>query len=171
MFILFFAAIWLIGALLHLALSRQPRSPAGVLEVFLLWALIVTGLQGVFAFYGHVFNGPAVARSIGWPPGNPFQFEVGVANLGLGVLGLMCIWRRGHFWLATIIMASVFYWGAAYGHIDQIIRFQNYAPNNASAVLYSDLLAPVILIGLYAALEATKAREAKARPKRIKRVA
>src|SRR6476659_8155319 len=30
-----------------------------------------------------------VARSIGWPPGSPFQWEVGVADLGWGVLGVL----------------------------------------------------------------------------------
>lgn len=160
-----------VGALIHLSVSREPRPTARVLEVFLLWALIVTGLQGIFAFLGHVFNGPEVARSIGWPPGSPFQFEVGVANLGLGILGLMCVWRRGDFWLATIIMASVFSWGAAFGHIDQIIRFKNFAPNNAGVMLYSDLLSPVILIGLYAAFTLATKRASAARPKIVKKAA
>jgi hypothetical protein len=36
---------------------------------------------------------------IGWPPGNPFQFEVGVHDGAWGVLGFLCIWIGGLFWL------------------------------------------------------------------------
>ena len=54
-----------------------------------------------------------VARSMGCPPGSPFQWEAGVAYLGWGVLGLMCPWYGRGFWLATIVMASIFLRGAA----------------------------------------------------------
>lgn len=170
MTVVFFLGIMLIGALIHLAVTKEPRTTERVLSVFLLWALIVTGLQGVLAFVGHVFFGPAVAKSIGWPPNNPFQFEVGIANLSLGFLGLACIWRRD-FWLPTIVMATVFYWGAAYGHIDQIIRFQNYAPNNAGAALYSDIITPLILIGLYTVASILHGRSEKSRPAELRRAA
>jgi len=149
MFILVFVAIGIIGIVLQLAISKKKRRGAEIFAVILLWALIVNGISGIFAFFGHVFNGPEVAKSIGWPAGNPFQFEVGIANLGIGVLGLMCIWWRSDFWLATIVMASIFNWGAAYGHIDQIIRFQNFAPNNAGVILYYGIINPIVLFGLY----------------------
>jgi Family of unknown function (DUF6790) len=35
-----------------------------------------------------------VAESIGWPAGNPFQLEVGVANLAVGILGIVAMGRR-----------------------------------------------------------------------------
>jgi hypothetical protein len=34
---------------------------------------------------------------ISWPPGNPFQFEVGVHDGACGVLGFLCIWIGGLF--------------------------------------------------------------------------
>jgi hypothetical protein len=157
---LIIVALGIIGALVHLRVSKKPRSASRVLGIFLTWALLVLGVNGVLAFIAHVFFGPATARFIGWPPGNPFQFEVGIANLSLGVLGLMSVWRRGgDFWLATIVMATVFYWGAAVGHIIQIVRFQNFAPGNAGLPLYADIIFPLVLIGLYAGYMLTRRRE------------
>jgi hypothetical protein len=37
------------------------------------------------------------AREIGWPPGNPFQTEVAIANLAAGTLGILYFWIRGNF--------------------------------------------------------------------------
>ncbi len=62
---------------------------------------------------------------------NPFQQEVAYANLAFAVLGLLCLFFRGNFWFATIIGASVWYLGNAYGHIKQISNLQNYFPGNA----------------------------------------
>ena len=164
-------AIGIIGAGVHLLLSKKTRSLARILEIILLWALIVNGLQGILAFAGHVFNGPAIAKTIGWPPGNPFQYEVGITNLGVGILGLMCIWKRDSFWLATIIMMSVFNFGAGIGHVIQIIQFQNYAPNNAGLILYFDLINPLVLIGLYATHAVASGEDRNIEPKKVKEAA
>ncbi len=171
MFILVFVAIGIIGAALQLVISKKKRSAAEIFAVILLWALIVNGITGIFAFFGHVFNGPEVAKSIGWPANNPFQFEVGIANLGLGVLGFMCIWKRDDFWLATIVMASVFSLGAAYGHIDQIVRFQNFAPNNAGVILYYGIFNPIVLFGLYFVTKALSKRDKQSFEEVIKQAA
>lgn len=50
--------------------------------------LFPLGLLGLWAFIGHVFFAGQSAASIGWAP-SPFQYEVGVANLGLGLASLM----------------------------------------------------------------------------------
>ncbi len=44
-----------------------------------------------------------VAASIGWPAGSPFQFEVGIANLSFGILGILCLKFMDNFWTATVI--------------------------------------------------------------------
>jgi hypothetical protein len=90
----------------------------------------------------------AVAASIGWPPGNPFQYEVAVANLAFGVLGLLCLRFRDGFWTATAIGWSVFMLGAAGVHLHQIHVGQPYAPENAGAILYFNIVAPVCLLAL-----------------------
>jgi hypothetical protein len=40
------------------------------------------GVNGIVGASGHLLYPDPVARSIGWPAGNPFQWEVGVADLG-----------------------------------------------------------------------------------------
>ena len=106
------------------------------------------GLCGLVGFVGHTMRASLVAASIGWPAGNPFQHEVAVANLAFGILGLLCLRYRGGFWTATAIGWSVFMLGAAGVHIYQIHIGQPYAPDNAGAILYYDILAPAILFAL-----------------------
>jgi hypothetical protein len=88
------------------------------------------------------------ARAIGWPTGNPFQSEVAVANLVVGVLGILCYWIRGNFWLATVIATSVWLLGDAVVHIYHIVVNQNYHPGNAGLPFYYDILLPLLLIVL-----------------------
>lgn len=123
---------------------------AGLHRATLLNALVyLIGVTGVIGASGHLLKADDVARSIGWPPGSPFQWEVGVADLGWGVLGLMCSTRGRDFWLATIIVASIFLVGAAVGHVKQMIVAKNFAPGNAGSVFAADVVVPILLIVLY----------------------
>jgi hypothetical protein len=82
----------------HLGLDRTSRPRERRLEIFLLY-LFGVGVagSGIGGFFGHVFISDPVAESIGWPTGNPFQLEVGVANLALGILGIVAMGRRDGF--------------------------------------------------------------------------
>lgn len=123
-----------------------------ILSAFLLGCLVSNvGLQGIFAFLGHFFNSDEVAKGIGWPQGNPFQKEIAFTNLSLGFLGIMCIWFRGEFWLATIVARSIFSWGAGYIHARDLKERRNVSIFNAGPVMYFDLLFPLLLIGLFIA--------------------
>ncbi|MDO8953307.1 MAG: hypothetical protein Q7V63_00450 [Gammaproteobacteria bacterium] len=117
--------------------------------LLLNFLLINTGLQGIVGFVGHFFNADIVAKGIGWPQGNPFQTEIAFANLGMGALGLTCLFLKGDFWLATIIMRSIYSWGAAYTHVVDLFKKNNKAKYNAGPVLYFGLFYPFLLIGLY----------------------
>jgi fatty acid desaturase len=135
------------GALLHLFLTKTPRNKKRVLELFLLYSFfIMIGLGGIWAFMGHAFLPDKIASYIGWAPGSPFQFEVAVANLAIAALGLLSIKFRDNFWTATVMAAAIFYWGAAYGHIMDMITHGNHAPGNAGAPVYFDIIFPFILI-------------------------
>jgi len=135
----------IIAAVLNIALFGE-----GVVESFLLWFLvIVVGFGSLYAFVGHTFAADDVARSIGWPTGSPFQFEVALHDLAIGVLGVLSFWLRGDFWSATVIAFAVFGLGAAYGHIRDIRLRRNYALGNAGPVLYiNDVLLPLLLVVL-----------------------
>jgi len=141
----------LMSAGLHIYFRKQGWDKKAVLETVIAYGLLFNmGASCLYAFMGHAFVSDQVANYIGWSSGSPFQFEVAVANLSYGILGTLCFWFRGRFWLATIIGFSVFVLGAAYGHVVDIVEHHNYAPGNAGAPLYSDIIKPVVFIVLYA---------------------
>lgn len=118
-----------------------------LLESALLW---LVGVQGLLIGSGHLFTPDRVAESIGWPKGNPFQFEVGLASVSYGVLGVLAPWRGKEWWLATIVAYSIFYLGAAAGHVREFVVRGNRSPGNAGAVLVLDVGVPLLLVVLYA---------------------
>jgi hypothetical protein len=144
-----FFVISLIVAAVHVLRDQQPRTSQRIAEIFLLWLLVIDiGVGGIFGFIGHTVFADRAAASIGWPAGNPFQAEVAVANLAIGVLGILCYWFRSEFWTATVIATAVWLLGDAGGHVQQIIVADNWSPNNAGAALYNDIAVPLILIAL-----------------------
>lgn len=147
MSILFLAAS-LVGFVLHLNLSKSPRTKSRIVELLLLYLLAINiGLGCLLAWYGHTFMAAEIARKIGWQPGSPFQFEVAVADLSWGVCGVLCIWLRRGFWTATGIGSAVFLLGCAFGHIRQIVQERNMAVYNAGPVLWiGDLGVPITIL-------------------------
>jgi hypothetical protein len=117
-------------------------------EVLLMYILGVSGAIGMFNVVTHTIFASDVATSIGWPVGNPFQTEVGFANLAIGVVGFGCFWRYD-FWLPAIIAKTVFAWGAGLTHVQDIAHAGNFAPNNAGPILVWDFLLPVVMVTLY----------------------
>ena len=145
------AAIGFVLALLHLAMQKWPWTRQRIAEVLLLYAFVFPiGLGGLVGFAGHTMRAAPVAASIGWPAGNPFQYEVAVANLAFGVLGLLCLRFRDGFWTATAIGWSVFMLGAAAVHSHQIHIGQPYAAGNAGAILHFNIAAPIYVLALLA---------------------
>src|SRR5262245_36636206 len=129
--------------LVHLGLSSVPRTRARVVRLLLLYALVfdvsVIGLP--LGFVPHVFFPDQSARQIGWPPGSPFQFEGGFHDGGWGILGFLCVWIGGTFWLATGLGWSFFMLGATYGHIRDTIVQGNYAPYNFLTIFSDGFIA------------------------------
>lgn len=155
-----FLIVTLIGAVLHLFLSKAQKTKNRIFEVLLMWFLVVmVGIGSIWAFMGHVFMADMVAATIGWPAGSPFQFEVGIANLSYGILGLLCWKFRDNFWTATVTALSIFYLGDAYGHIINTMQTGNTAPGNTGFALYIDILIPIVLICLLIAYKVTAKRE------------
>jgi hypothetical protein len=136
-----------VGTLVHVYASGKPRSSEPVIEVARLYLLVIgAGAAGLLAFVSHAFYAARTARSIGWPPGSPFQFEVAVADLSYGVLGLMCIRRRGPFWLATGLATSVFLLGCNCGHLYEAFVNNNYAPNNYGLINLFEIVWPAAVL-------------------------
>jgi hypothetical protein len=144
-----FFAIAVVGAAIHLFVRRGSLDRARVVEILLAWSLaVLIGVNGLVGAFFHLFFPDFTARLIGWPTGSPFQFENAMGDLGMGVLGVLCIWIRGRFWLATVIASSIQLIGDAYGHVYQLVVHHNTAPENVGGVLYSDFLFPVAIIVL-----------------------
>jgi hypothetical protein len=150
---LFFAAIALIGAAVHIHRDGRPRSRARSLEIVLVWWMVVAvGVAAIFGAMFHFFDGPDTAREIGYTNGDGgFQTEVGFADLAIGVLGVLCARFRDGFLLAAMIAVSISYLGDAYGHLHQAAIHDNHAPDNTGLVLWADFIAPLVAIALYAA--------------------
>ena len=160
---LFFAAIALIGAAAHAHRERH-KGAARTLEIFLVWWMVVAiGVAAIFGAMFHLFDGPSTAREIGYTNGDGgFQTEVGFADLAIGVLGVLCFRFRDGFLLAAVIAVSIAYLGDAYGHLHQEAIHDNHDPDNTGLLLWSDFIAPLVAIGLYAAWQRARRPSASA---------
>ncbi len=124
---------------------RQGLSRDRVVKVSLFYLLTVQwGLGAAFLAIPHILVPDRVASFIGWPAGSPFQLELGFASLGIALLGILCIWIRGWFWLAPVVAQTVFLLGAGYVHIQDILLTGNLAPGNAGSILFYDLVIPIV---------------------------
>ena len=137
--------------LIHLGLSRRPRTRGRVVHLLLLYALVLdVGVIGLpLGFIPHVFFPDQAAELIGWPPGSPFQLEVGFHDGAWGLLGFLCIWIGGLFWLATGLGWSFFMLGATYGHIRETVIREDYAPYNFFTMFSDGFIGIWILVLLY----------------------
>lgn len=135
----------LTNAAIAIASGPRPVARAFLLDRLLRYAFIFpVGLIGLWAALGHIVFPARVAQAIGWQT-SPFQFEVGVANLGIGFAGLYAAFRSFEARFATNLVLACFLIGAGIGHIRDIITAGNFAPGNASPILFADLLTPTAI--------------------------
>ncbi|MDD7938341.1 hypothetical protein PHK61_07910 [Actinomycetospora lutea] len=124
----------------------------GLLAASLLNALAwIVGVNAIIVGSGHLVMPDPIADSIGWPRGSPFQWEVGLAGLLIGVLGVLAPAFDRQFQLAAVIAFSIFYLGAAVGHVVQKLRAHNTSPGNTGFIFWFDIVAPIAVIALYVA--------------------
>jgi hypothetical protein len=155
----FYALVAVIGASVHLWRHPGDRGREHALGILLGWWIVVTiGVAGIVGALFHLFDGPAIAREIGFTRGDGgFQTEVGFGDLALGVAAVLCIWIRDRYWLAVLVVAAISLWGDAFGHIHQAVVNDNHDVDNTGPILYTDILFPLIAILLYAARERVRA--------------
>jgi hypothetical protein len=128
------------------ALARKPDGLtfANVAEELLAYFVLFSiGLGYLYNFVMHAFFGEMVARFIGWAD-SPFQLEVAFASLGFAAVGFFAFRNTLAVRVAAILGPAFFLWGAAGGHIYQMLTASNLAPGNAGSVLYTDIFLPVI---------------------------
>jgi len=140
-----------LAALASISAKEAPRSRAIIVEAFTAYFFLFSiGIGYLNNFVMHVFFADFTAAFIGWA-NSPFQWEVGFASLGMGVAGLIAFRRNLAFRIATFLPPAFFLWGAAGGHIYQILTTHNQAAGNAGTILWTDLLLPVIGFALLVA--------------------
>ena len=145
--IIAFGVATLLGIIGFIRRAYQKRGH--VWEPLEFWMLFLfVGLVGIYTFALHCFWGDVAAEGIGWS-NSPFQWEVGIANAVVGVLGLLSLKASRQFRLATVIAVSVWLWGDAVGHVYQMIVADNFAPGNAGPWFWTDVGAPFALIFIH----------------------
>lgn len=133
---------------MHVQAARLSDRRAIAEVALVYYTVILIGFGGVWSFVGHFFMADFVATNIGWETGSPFQTELAFATLGLAVVALSGIWIRDHLISAIVIAKSIFWYGAAYVHLRDIIVASNFAPYNVGAPLIGDIIYPTLLLAL-----------------------
>lgn len=149
MFFLAQLVVVLAGSLIHIFLDRKPdrRTSRRVVELFLVWLIAAGGCMAVLAGLAHIGpNSGTVADGIGYTP-SMFQWEIGWADIAIGVVGLGCIWKRDAWLTCAVTVLTISYWGDAIGHVMQYIAHDNAAPENVWAIP-SDVVQPLLAVGL-----------------------
>jgi hypothetical protein len=143
-FTLTFLVLGIAAALTAVAVKREGFTRRNLAEELLAYFILFTiAIAYFYNFVLHVFFGDLAASFIGWSNG-PFQAEVGYASLGFAAVGLLAFKGNCMVRLAAILGPAMFQWGAAVGHVRDIIATGNMAPGNAGVMLYSDIFLPVI---------------------------
>src|SRR5262249_1290328 len=135
-----FFVLGLLASAIALWQARQPRTAAVVVEaLFSYFLLFSIGVSSLYNFVLHIFFGKLAAAFIGWED-SPFQLEVGFASLGFSVVGLLAFRGSLDMRLAAIVGPAYFLWGAAGGHVYQMITAHNFAPGNAGVIFFERCL-------------------------------
>jgi len=118
-------------------------------ENILVAFLVSNGISLILGGLSHIFFPSIVAQNIGWTTSRHFQYEIGIANIILGILCLNTIYFRDYSILASVISTSIWGWGNAIGHIISWKKDGNTKSGNIGWVLYLDIFMPIISIILY----------------------
>ncbi len=108
MIFLLFWIVGLISGAVDLYLKGFPGDTVQICNVLLLHQFVVTfGILGITGLFSNMIFAKQNAKACGWP-GGPFQIKYGFSQLGLGVMGVMCIWFRDGFWLGTLVSMYIY---------------------------------------------------------------
>jgi hypothetical protein len=143
-FTLTFFVLGLIAAGIVIARKPDGFTRANMAEELLAYFILFSiGFSYFYNFVFHVFFGDLAARFIGWAD-SPFQAEVGYASLGFAAVGFLAFKNNCMVRVAAILGPAMFLWGAAIGHLQNMMATGNMAPGNAGVIFYSDILLPFV---------------------------
>jgi hypothetical protein len=132
------------------------------LELILNYYLFIgVGIQGISTGIVQMHKPDMVVSFVEWPY-SPFLNELGMANLALGLLGILSVWLDRSWKIAAALGYGFFLLFTGIGHVVNISLY-GVSPGDAGAFLWSDLFVPVallLLIALQKRSELTKSNDA-----------
>ena len=88
--------LFVIAVIVTIVKLRRAGARHEVMSVaFTFWGEVLFycfGLGFVYVWYFHAFMASFVAPTIGWQP-SPFEWELAWAELGIGVIAILSLWR------------------------------------------------------------------------------
>jgi hypothetical protein len=138
----------LIVAAVKVLRGKRGRSASVVSGIFLNeFILYALGVAFAVNFVMHSVFGDYAARTIGWAQ-SPFQLELAFSSLGFAVICFLVYGRRAQLRgkVGVIVAAVIFGFGAAAGHVYQMVVNHDYAVNNTGLLLTGDVV--INLVGL-----------------------
>ncbi len=143
--ILFIFAI--LVAIIHLVVSQRAFTAARAVEMLLSYIIPLNiGIGSLIIFFDYVFYGPHSDKVSSWVEGSPCQAQLSIAYLALGIAGLISIWWRQGFWIATTIISGFFIFGIAYVHFLEISEARLGTLPSGMLLHTGDLLIPAIYL-------------------------
>jgi len=163
------AIIGIVIALIIAGARHRWRDATAWRTILDWWTLFAVGLANLLNFVFHSFLGDFSAEQIGWAQ-SPFQFELALASLGIGVAAVIAFPRRAG-WSAKLVANvpnAVFLFGAGLVHLVDIVETGNMAFGNAGPIFWSDFYLPVatVVLLVLAGLEARRVSKAAPRVSR-----
>lgn len=132
-------------AALAIATLRRDGPPA---RRYLSWLLLLSvGAEMIWGGFFHVFLPQVAAAQIGWQV-SPFQFEIGVADLSIGVVAVLSFWRSLSFKAAVVLYLVLFNIGVAIGHVRDAVVNANFSPDNFGLLLLLTIIKVPLLAWL-----------------------
>ncbi len=139
-------SMFVLGTLLMIFHRLITRGRVSQAEIVYRWlAAITVGFTGIYNFVMQVFYPDLAAHVMGWTV-SPFQFAVGIASLGFGLIALLSFKASLGFRLAAVIGNTCWMWGCASDHLYQMAVTNNYTMAINNSWLWMDLLTPLILM-------------------------
>ena len=131
------------------AAKRKAPNAGGGWEPTVFWLLLIfVGVGGLYTGVFHLFDPAQAAADIGWKK-SPFQWEVGIADVLIGVLGVVGAYANRSFRWAVVLAFTIWYWGDALGHIRQMLIADNFSPGNAGSWFWVYVLGPCVLLAAH----------------------
>lgn len=134
--------MFILASLIPLLRHRQSGRFA---ERYLSWLLLLSiGVASLWAGLYHTLSPQTAAAFIGWQS-SPFQFEMGMADIALGVVAIVSFWRSLEFKLAVVLWVVIEFAGLVYGHFHQLATTGDHQAGNAGILLGLTIIHVVLL--------------------------